>query len=338
MRAARLHGVGDIRLGDEPKPEPGAGTSLVRVTAVGICGSDLHWYEDAGIGDAQLTRPLVAGHEFAGVIEGGPRDGEPVAVDPAIPCGVCESCQAGHRNLCPFVRFAGHSDTDGALQEYLTWPTDLLHPLPAGFTAADGAMLEPLGVALHSWDLGHVRIASTVAVVGCGPIGLCLVQLARAAGATLVVAVDPLAHRRDAALRYGADLALPADPSGFGAAVSEATGGRGVDVAFEVAGTDEAVALALEAARPGARVVLAGIPGSDRTTFSASAARRKGLTLVMVRRMKETVYPRGIRLVERGLVDVRTLVTARFALDEVGRAFEVAQAREGLKVVVGSEG
>ena len=333
MRVARLHGVGDIRITDEPRPSPGPGESLVRVTAVGICGSDLHWYTEAGIGDATLKRPLVVGHEFAGVIEGGPRSGEPVAVDPAIPCGVCASCLDGDRNLCPFMHFSGHSDTDGALREYLTWPTGLLHLLPPSLNAADGAMLEPLGVALHAWDLGHVRLADSVAVVGCGPIGLGLVQLARAGGATRIVAVDPLAHRREAALRYGADEALdPTEVAGSGLVAGPAAG---VDVGFEVAGTDEAVRTTMDLVRPGARVVLTGIPDDDRTTFGASTARRKGLTLVMVRRMKETVYPRGIRLVERGLVDVRSMVTARYDLADVTRAFTVAQAREGLKIVVG---
>jgi L-iditol 2-dehydrogenase len=332
-----LHGIGDIRVGDEPTPVAGPGSSLVRVTAVGICGSDLHWYEDGGIGDAQLAVPLVVGHEFAGVIEGGPRHGERVAVDPAIPCGVCEQCLAGNRNLCPYMHFAGHSDTDGGLREYLTWPTDLLHPLPEVISDADGAMLEPLGVALHAYDLAHVAIGSTVAVVGCGPIGLCLVQLARAGGATQIIASDPLAHRREAALRYGADVVLTADPHGFRTEIGAATGLRGVDVVFEVAGTDDAVGSALDAARPGARVVLVGIPGSDRTAFSASTARRKGLSLIMVRRMKESVYPRAIRLVERGLVDVRTMVTATFPLSRVEQAFRTAQARDGLKVVVGAD-
>ncbi len=333
MRSARLHGVGDIRLHDEPVPVPVPGTSLIRISAVGICGSDLHWYAEAGIGDAQLAAPLVIGHEFAGVIEGGPRHGERVAVDPAIPCRVCEPCLEGHRNLCLFMAFAGHSDTDGALREFLTWPDHLLHPLTDDISDADGAMLEPLGVALHALDLGHLRAGFTVAVIGCGPIGLCLIQLARAAGASTIVAADPLGHRRMAALQYGADVALPADPQEFAAGLREATAGRGVDVGFEVAGTDAAVALTIAAVRPGARVVLAGIPEDDTTTFSASGARRKGLTLVMVRRMND-IYPRAIRLLQRRAVDVSSLVTDRFGLSQVDQAFRIAQARTGLKVMV----
>lgn len=328
MRVARLHGVGDLRLGDEPAPQPAAGRSLVRVTAVGLCGSDLHWYAEGGIGDDVLRAPLVAGHEFAGVAVDGPLAGQRVAVDPAIPCGRCEQCAAGQRNLCPTVAFAGSGGLDGALRELVSWPTEQLHPVPEAISDADAAMLEPLGIGLHAWDLGHRGIGSSAAVVGCGPIGLCLLQVARAAGATSVVAVDPLPHRREAAARLGASSVLAPSAGELRAAV-----GTGVDVAFEAAGTDEAVQLAVDAARPGGRVVLAGIPSDDRTTFRAGPARRKGLTLVMVRRMQET-YPRAIRLVEQGRVDVRSLVTATFGLGDVDAAFRSAVAREGLKVVV----
>lgn len=320
MRAARLHGVKDIRISEEPVPTAGPGESLVRVTAVGLCGSDLHWYAEAGIGDARLAKPLVVGHEMAGVIEGGPRHGERVAIDPAIPCERCEMCLRGHPNLCPAVRFAGHGTLDGGLREYLTWPTERLHALPDKLTDADGAMLEPLGVALHSLDLAHLRLGMSVGVFGCGPIGLLLVQLVKLMGARAVYATDPLPHRQRAAEAYGASIV-------------DDVAGLDVDVAFEVAGTDPAVETAMVAAGPGARVVLVGIPDGDSTTFPASVARRKGLTIAMVRRMKDT-YPRAIDLARRGLVDVSTVVSARYPLDAAAEAFESAVARRGLKVVV----
>jgi L-iditol 2-dehydrogenase len=333
VKAARLHGVGDIRISEEPVPEPAPDMSLVKVTAVGLCGSDLHWYAEAGIGDAKLEQPLVVGHEFAGVIEGGPRHGERVAVDPAIPCNGCDVCLAGFRNLCPTVGFAGHGTRDGALQEYVAWPTALLHRLPDTLSSVDGAMLEPLGVALHALDLGRVRVGTTVGVFGCGPIGLLLVQLARLAGATTVIAADPLRHRRDAAARLGADQVWDPDRgqdlAGFVASVA----GLGVDVAFDMAGTDAAVHDTLIAARPGARVVLVGIPDGDTTTFRASLARRKGLSLILARRMNET-YPRAIRLVQQGRVDVTSLVTERYPIDATPEAFAAAVSRRGLKVVV----
>src|SRR5512141_2774976 len=168
MRVARLHAAGDVRLHDEPLPVAGPGETLVRIEAVGLCGSDLHWYEDGGIGGTRITRPIVLGHEFAGRTA----DGRLVAVDPAIYCGHCPLCLEGHPNLCPSVRFAGHGPVDGALREWMAWPSECLVPVPDGFSASDAAMLEPLGVAIHSVDLGHVRTGDAVGVFGCGPIGL----------------------------------------------------------------------------------------------------------------------------------------------------------------------
>ena len=327
MRAARLHGIGDIRVADEPAPDGGAGTELIRVTAVGICGSDLHWWGEGAIGDARLARPLVLGHEAAGVVDAGPRRGQRVAIDPAIPCEKCRACRDGYRNLCPNVVFAGHGGTDGAMREAMAWPSDRLHPLPDELSDSDGALLEPLGVAIQCVDLGHLPFGGTAAVMGCGPIGLLLIQLLKVSGADSVIAVEPLAHRREAAARYGADVV--SDPA---ADIGELTG-YGVDVAFEAAGTDDAVRVALEATRPGGRVVLAGIPDSDTVTFRASLARRKGLTIALVRRMNE-VYPRAIALVARGSVDLRSLVTRRAALGETSGAFADAARRTGLKVVI----
>jgi L-iditol 2-dehydrogenase len=323
MRVARLYGVGDLRIDAEPAPRQSPGTSLVRITAVGICGSDLHWYGEGGIGDARLDHPLVPGHEMAGVVVTGPRQGIRVALDPASPCGRCASCAAGHRNLCPTVAFAGHGDTDGGLRDYVAWPDEALFDLPSTLSDADGAMLEPLGVAVHAMDLAHVRVGMSVAVIGCGPIGLLLVQLARACGATRILATDPLAHRRDAALRLGAAEAWTALP----------TEAAAVDVAFEVAGTDGAVEAALTVARPGARVMLVGIPATERTSFPAALARRKGLSLVLVRRMG-AVYPRAIALVEQGLVDVSSIVTDRFPLEQAADAFRQAAGRTGLKTLI----
>jgi L-iditol 2-dehydrogenase len=324
MRAARLHGAADLRVGEEPAPEAAAPQSLVRVTAVGICGSDLHWYSEGGIGDAKVVRPLVPGHEGAGEIAHGPRRGERVAIDPAIPCERCRACRDGYRNLCHNIVFSGHGATDGMLRELMPWPAHLLHPLPDSVSDAGGAMLEPLGVALWALDLGHVPFGGSVAVAGCGPIGLLLIQLLRAAGVSRVIAAEPLAHRRAAAVRWGADEAVTPrdDLSGFGA-----------DVAFELAGSDDAVRIALEAVRPGGRVVLGGIPDSDTTTFRASLARRKGLTIAMVRRMNE-VYPRAIDLAARGVVALDPLVSSRTSLTDAAQAFAAAARRSGLKAVI----
>ena len=298
--------------------------SLVRVTAVGICGSDLHWWGEAGIGDATLVAPLVLGHEAAGVIVEGPRNGERVAIDPAVPCGACRSCRDGHRNLCSHTLFAGHAGQDGAMRDFMAWPSELLHPMPDALTDADGSLLEPLGVAIHALDLGHVRLGASVAVVGCGPIGLLLVQVLRAAGAGSVAAFDPLPHRREAAARLGADVV--ADPTQASHLITQRDLlDEGADVAFEMAGTNDAVQLAMALVRPGGRAVLGGIPSDDRTTFQASVARRKGLTIAMVRRMNE-VYPRAINLAAEKKVDLAPLVTHRFPLEKAPDAFAAATA------------
>jgi len=175
MKSVRLHAVGDLQFHNEPVPVAGDGEQVLRVKAVGVCGSDLHWFSEGGIGDAQLAHPLVLGHEFAGVTESGER----VAVDPAIPCGMCEWCEKGHSNLCANLKFAGHSMQDGALREWLSWPTKCLHSLPDSMSDAEGALLEPLGVAIHAVDLGKIQAGMRVGVFGCGPIGL---QIGRAHG------------------------------------------------------------------------------------------------------------------------------------------------------------
>ena len=332
MKALRLHGVGDLRLADEPAPVPGPAEALVRVTAVGICGSDLHWYDESGIGDAVLTRPLILGHEAAGVIVAGPRAGQRVALDPQVPCGACETCAAGRGHLCPQVRFLGHSVTDGAMRELLAWPLANLVPLPDAIDDVAGAMLEPLGVAIHALRLARVRPGDSVGVFGCGPIGLLLIQLARTAGATTIVATDRLPHRVDAARRLGAVAALVAGGTERDILL-DATAGRGVDAAIEIAGEDDAIETAIILARPAGTVVVAGIPAGDHSTIATSIARRKGLDLRFSRRMRRD-YARAIALVEAGLVEVSSLVTHRFAIAEFETAFRTAVRRDGLKVIL----
>jgi L-iditol 2-dehydrogenase len=317
VKALRLHAARELRLHDEPEPEPADGEVLVRVTAVGLCGSDRHWFLEGGIGDAVLDRPLVLGHEIVGTIESGARAGERVALDPAVPCGRCSLCLAGNPHLCLELRFAGHGSADGALRTCLTWPERLAYALPDGLSDAESSLLEPLGVALHAFDLGKAPPGSTAGVFGCGPLGLLLVQALRAAGVETIVASDPLPHRAEAAVALGATLE-----------------DREVDVAFEAAGDDAALADAMAAVRPGGRVVLVGIPDGDRTSFTASTARRKGLTLLVCRRMKPADLPRAIRLAAAGEVELGGLVSGRYALSEWREAFDELVKRRGLKVVV----
>lgn len=316
MKALQLCGPRDLRLQEQPIPKPGTGEVLLRVTAVGLCGSDRHWFEEGAIGDAVLSRPLVLGHEISATVEAGPRSGEHVVLDPADPCGRCPQCHGGLDHLCPNVRFAGHGTTDGGLCTLLAWPDRLVHRVPERIADGEAALLEPLGVALHAFDLGALEAGASAAVFGCGPLGLLLVQLL-VRSRSPVFAADPLAHRLAAAIALGA-TATPFE----------------VDVAFEVAGSDDAVDDALESTRPGGRVVLVGIPDGDRTTFSASTARRKGLTLLLSRRMTRNDLLRAIDLVETGEVSLSGLVTERHRLADADAAFAALVERRGIKILI----
>ncbi len=325
MLAARLHGPRDLRIAEEPPPVPGPGESLVRVDAVGICGSDLHWYLEGGIGPVRIERPIVPGHEMGGTIAAGPRAGQRVAIEPAVPCGTCAWCHDGRVNLCPTVGFAGQDDRDGGLRQSMAWPDHLLLPVPDTLTDAEVPLLEPLLICLYANQLAPARRGDRVAVVGCGPIGLLQVQVAAMAGPASLLAVEPLAHRRAAALSLGATEAVDSLAPGE----AEPTH----DLVIDASGSPGAVAAAVELARPGGTVVLAGIPDDDTTTFRASTARRKGLTFVLVRR-SVPVHERAVRLVEEGHVRLAPLVSHRLALGDAPAAFELAARREGLKVVV----
>jgi L-iditol 2-dehydrogenase len=369
MLAARLHGPKDIRVEEVPHPgPPGPGWLLLRVKAVGICGSDLHTYRHAAIGEVRLEGPTILGHEFAGVVEQlgeGCLDGnfqplQPgtrVAVDPAQPCGRCELCGRGHPNLCLNLRFCGLWPDQGAMCEWIHVPAATCFPLPPEIEDATAVMLEPLGVALHTLDLAKVRVGQSVALLGAGPIGLAILQLLRLAGADPIFVTDKLPWRVQLAEQLGATEAWrcgsdvdvgPASPAASPSvptvagragptrlfdpveAVRKATGGRGVDVAVEAAWCDASVDQAAEMLVHGGRLLVVGIPDDDRLVLRHSVARRKGLTIIMVRRMKHS-YPRAIRLAESGSVDLGVLVSHRFPLQQAAEAFATsAEYREGV--------
>lgn len=329
MRSVRLYGPRDLRLVEEAIPERKPGEALVRVHSVTVCHSDIHYYRYGRIGDSTANVPLVLGHEFSGeVVEapaesGGVKVGDLVAIEPAVSCGRCRYCLEGNPNLCMNLLFSGTPPLDGALREYVPCRPEFLFPLPEGFSADQGAMLEPLGIAIHAWDLARMRVGETVAIVGCGPIGLLLIQLARIAGATRILAVEPLAYRRDLAAELGAIPLTPEDDLAGQAA--RHTGGHGVDVAIEVAGAVAAQEEAAQMVKRGGTLVLVGIPAEDQLLLTHHLVRRKGLTIKLARRMKLT-YPRAIALVERGLVNVSSLITHRFRLEEADSAFRLVES------------
>lgn len=320
--AARIHGAGDLRVEPYEPALAKEGEVMVDVAAVGICGSDLHYYKDGGIGGAVIRAPFVPGHEFSArltrdVERLGLRRGQLVAVDPATPCRRCEWCRAGHHNLCPDVVFLGAPPYDGALTPRLAVPEASLIPLPDGMTPEEGAMLEPLGVCIHAMDLARPAVWDSVAVIGCGPIGLGILQLLVLAGCREIVAVDPLPHRS----AFAAELGATATGDSIDA-VGDATDGRGCDVVIEATNSPDGLRNAVAAARIGGKVVLVGIPDGDLySPLPAAEARRRGLTLRFSRRMGE-VYPRAVALVGEGRVDAAKLISHRVGLDDVPGAYE----------------
>ena len=336
MKAARLHGLRDIRLDEIPDPEPAPGEALVRVRAVGVCGSDIHFYLDGRIADAEVPFPFILGHEFAGEIAAlgpgveGPPVGTRVAIDPALPCERCEVCLDGNPNCCPNTRFPASPPIQGALCEYYTQPAHLCVPLPESLDFVDGAMLEPLGIGIHVMTLSKLKPGDSVAVLGAGPIGQIIMQLALASGVRAAYVTEPVSERRALAKKMGATAVCDPEAGDPAAWLMEQTQRRGVDVAIEAAWGKEAVGQAVEMARPGGKVVIVGIPREDETTYRNSPARSKGLTILMSRRMK-SIYERAIALVERGVVDLPALVTHRFPLEQTGEAFELmATLKDGV--------
>jgi L-iditol 2-dehydrogenase len=237
-------------------------------------------------------------------------------------------------HLCRDQRFAGHGTTDGGLRTLMAWPRDCLAPLPDSIDDVAAALLEPLGVALHAVDLGKVAPGMSAGVFGCGPIGLLIIQVLRLLGVPNVLATDPLPARRAAASALGASEIRHPDATMDGSHATAGPNWPALDVVFEVAGADGAVRDAITAVRPGGRVVMVGIPNSDRTTFRASTARRKELTLLFCRRMRAPDLLRAIDLADRGQINLGSLVTERFPIDRAKDAFEALARHDGIKLVV----
>jgi L-iditol 2-dehydrogenase len=337
MKAIRLYGINDLRFDDISLPTPRTNEVLLQTMSVGVCGSDVHYLQEGGTGSLQLDRPLILGHEFSAKIADGPQKGTLVAVDPALNCGVCEFCKEGNPNFCVNLKFAGSEDTDGAMRTYLAWPRNALYPLPSVMTSEEGAMLEPLGIAIHALRLGKVFPGMDVGVFGTGPIGLLTIMMAKLAGAGRIFATDRLTDRLKVAKECGATDVFQADGNEVDPILS-AAGYRGLDVTFETAGDDgSAVETAVGTTKRGGTTVLVGIPSEDITQFTASAARRRGLTIKLSRRMSNT-YPLSIRLVSRGQINLKPLITHTYPLEAYQHAFQIAADRQGIKVLINFPG
>ena len=334
--AAFIYGARDLRIGDMAVPVAEGDTTVVDVESVGICGSDLHYYKDGGIGSAVISNPFVPGHEFSArlnhdIESHGLLRGQLVAVDPALPCHNCQWCFKGHHNLCPGVTFLGAPPYHGALTQQIRVPLESIVPLPSAMTSDQGAMLEPLGVCIHAVDLAKPALMESVAVLGCGPIGLGIIQLLTLSGCKDIYAIDPQQHRRQLATTLGATVA--GDKTDV---VADATKGLGAELVIEASNSPDGFRDAIACSQIGSRVILVGIPDGDvYSAISAAEARRRGLTLKFSRRMGN-VYPRAIELVNNSLVDVDVMISHRVPLDGTADAFamQADEANGFIKAIV----
>lgn len=342
MKAAVLYGVEDIRVEDLPEPKvEGKDDVLVRIKSVGVCGSDVHFYTHGRIGDFVVERPLILGHESAGVVEevgGGVKDlkpGDRVALEPGIPCRRCEFCKAGRYNLCPDVRFFAAPPVDGTFAEYIVHPADLCFRLPDNVSLEEGAMVEPLSVGLHGAILGRVKPGDQVAVLGSGPIGLMSIQAAKAMGAGRVIGVDLYPFRLELARRLGADETINAEEDDTLEAILDLTKGRGVDIVFETAGAGITSQQAVEIARRGGTIVHIGLGSQEAVPTNIVKIIFKELTLQGVHRYAN-IYPRAIELISSGAVDVKSMITSRYPLERVEEALRepIEKPDSTIKVMV----
>ncbi len=342
MKRIVLSQPGRFEIQNVETPGADGNMALVRINAVGICGSDMHLYRKGHIGDIAMTDALVIGHECMGQVEAvgpeGPPDlvGRRVAIEPAMPCGQCRWCKEGLHNVCPEVMFMGLPPTPGAMQEYIVHPAHLLEPLPDTLTDAQGVMMEPLAIALHAMRLVKVKPGQTVVILGTGVIGTCVLHLLRLYVNLNIVCVDLRQDRLARAAQMGAQrtIVFESREQALGE-IRDATQGLGAEIVFECAGTPETLWLMCEAAGPAGHIAAIGSNPDDHVLFSSGTSRRKGLTIRCVRRSLDTLQV-CIRLAQAGKIDAKSLVTHTFPASRADEAFRTVAAYEDnvLKAVI----
>lgn len=331
MRILRLAALRRLELQNAPTPELRSPHDVrIRVTRVGVCGSDVHYYAEGRIGSQVVRYPFAVGHECAGVVETvGPavrrvRPGDHVAVEPAISCGTCDQCRVGRPNTCRSLKFLGcPGQLEGSLADFIVMPETNCLPLPAGADDDLGALSEPVAIALYAVRQSGPVAGRHIAVLGAGPIGLSVILAARAEGATAVYATEPVPERRAAALRAGAAWAAhPEDDDPVAELALRAP--AGLDVVFECCGRQSAVDQAIAMLRPGGTLSMVGIPSVDRISMPIDLARRKEVRFQNVRRQAHCAEP-ALEQLANGQIDARWMITHRFSLEHAPEAFELVE-------------
>ncbi|MGP9604606.1 MULTISPECIES: NAD(P)-dependent alcohol dehydrogenase [unclassified Brachybacterium] len=337
MRAGVLVAPGRISLEEREIPEIGPEDVLVRVAYVGLCGSDVALFSDGGIGSSRVEETMVLGHEASGVVAAVGETvcdlavGDRVALEPGVPCGICEQCMTGHYNLCPDVYFwASLPITEGTLQEYVRHPARFCFALPDEVTLPEGALIEPLAVALHALRTSGAGLGSRALVLGGGSVGLLMTALLRRAGAAEVVVSDMADNRLDFAQEFGAEP-IRADVLAAEATVAD----RRFDVVFETAGSEATMNEAIRCVRRGGTITFVGYTKSGIAALHVNDLIDKELTLRSVFRYRN-LYPTAIALLASGELPVARIITDVLPLERSTEAFTAASTRkhEVVKVMI----
>ena len=327
MKVAVMEGIGIMGYTQRPIPTPKDDEVLVKLEYVGICGSDMHYYETGAIGDYVVKPPFVLGHEPGGtVVEVGSnvkhlKVGDRVALEPGKTCGHCEFCRQGKYNLCPNVVFFATPPVDGVFQEYVAHEAALCFKLPENVSTLEGALIEPLAVGFHAANQGEAHAGQTAVVMGAGCIGLVSMMALKAEGVSRVSVVDVMPKRLDKALELGADGVINGRDEDAVEAVRRITGGAGCDLVIETAGTEITTRQAIHMAKKGANLVLVGYSKTGEMTLPMSLVLDKELTFKTVFRYRH-IYPMAIDAVAAGKVNLKGIVTNIFDFDDIQNAMD----------------
>ena len=325
MKTAVMKAIGKIELEEREIPQPKEGEVLIKIGYVGICGSDVHYFETGAIGDFVVKPPFVLGHEAAGTVvalgEGvdSLKKGDRVAMEPGKTCGHCEFCRTGRYNLCPDVQFFATPPYDGVFQEYVAYDASMCFRLPDNVSLMEGALIEPLAVGFHAANQGGAHIGQKAVVFGSGCIGLMCLLALKAEGVTEVYVVDVIDKRLEKAMELGAAGVINSSKEDAVERIMELAGGYGVDLAIDTAGADVTINQGIRMVKPGGTIVCVGYSRSGKVTLDMSVALNKEITFRTVFRYRH-IYPMAIAAVSSGLINLRNVVTDTFTLDEIQEA------------------